>query len=248
VSPASLGGAPERPKTLLIDLDDTIVGYSAVAPQAWREACAPHWEALGFESIQALMAAIDKSSDWYWSDPERFRVGRLDLDEARRVVVRGALEDSGRNDDARVAAIADAFTALREDRIEPFPEALEALGLLRKTGIVLGLLTNGQSCKQRHKIDRFGLAPYFDGIFVEEEVGVGKPERGAYENALSALGAKPDSTWMAGDSLEFDVEAAQSAGLRAAWNDWEGRGLPAGTKIKPDLVIASIMELARLWA
>jgi len=44
----------------------------------------------------------------------------------------------------------------------------------------LALVTNGESHKQRAKIDRFDLGPLFERIFVEEEVGFGKPGGMAY--------------------------------------------------------------------
>ena len=42
--------------------------------------------------------------------------------------------------------------------------------------MALAMITNGASATQRAKIERFHLAPYFDHILIEGELGFGKPE------------------------------------------------------------------------
>ena len=49
---------------------------------------------------------------------------------------------------------------------------------------------------------------------------------------------------MAGDHLEFDVEAPQRLGLRGVWVDRAGRGLPVESTVRPDRIIRALGELA----
>jgi len=35
-------------------------------------------------------------------------------------------------------------------------------------------------------------------------------------------------------------------GITGVWHDWKGRGLPQGTKIKPDRIIKSLQDLLQL--
>ena len=118
-------------------------------------------------TIDALCAAIRQQSDWFWRDAERFRQGRLNLAEARRQVVVSAMEALGVRDTSVASEIASLRTALHEQRIAPFPGAVEALQRLRQTGTRLGLVTNGASDKQRAKINKYGLEPLFVCIVVE---------------------------------------------------------------------------------
>ena len=43
----------------------------------------------------SVYEAIERTRPWFWADPERHRVGRLDLDAARREMVRMSLADLG---------------------------------------------------------------------------------------------------------------------------------------------------------
>ncbi len=92
-------------------------------------------------------------------------------------------------------------------------------------------------------IERFELAHRFDHIQIEGEHGFGKPEERAYLHAMQALGVEPHEAWMVGDHLEWEVAAPQRLGIFAIWHDALGRGLPAGSPVKPDRIIRSLSEL-----
>ena len=139
--------------------------------------------------------------------------------------------------------MADRYAALRENTLKPFPGAMDALKRLKKTGIRMGLLTNGRSESQRAKIDKYDLAGFFDHIQIEEEFGIGKPDERAFLNALDVLGVTPADAWMVGDNLEWDVHGAQRVGIYAVWMDAHGNGLPDGSTVHPDRTIRSLSEL-----
>ena len=74
-------------------------------------------------------------------------------------------------------------------------------------------------------------------------VGVGKPERAFFEMALKDLGLPPETVAMVGDDLELDVAGARTAGLRGILVN-TGRHKPeAGTPVRPDLVLESVVQL-----
>jgi putative hydrolase of the HAD superfamily len=131
----------------------------------------------------------------------------------------------------------------REDALQPFPGAIEALRHLRGQGVRLALITNGNADAQRRKIDRFDLSPLFDSILIEGEFGVGKPDERVYLHALDQLNVKPEEAWMVGDDLEWDVRAPQRLGMFAIWLDFAGRGLPESSLVRPDRIIRSLSEL-----
>ena len=136
------------------------------------------------------------------------------------------------------------------------PGAVEALRQpsFRSHGIALAMITNGASTTQRAKIERFHLAPYFDHILVEGELGFGKPEPEVYLKAMAALRSSPADTWCVGDNLEWEVAAPQRVrrlkavasrlGIYSVWVDPTGAGPPPGSPVRPDRTVASIAELA----
>jgi putative hydrolase of the HAD superfamily len=128
-----------------------------------------------------------------------------------------------------------------------FPDARRLLITLRDRGLPLALVTNGDAREQRAKIERHGLAPFFGAIVIEGEFGAGKPDAAVYETALAALGvAAGADVWMVGDHLEFDVAGPQRLGLRAAWLDRPGVGVPAGAGIRPDRIVRGLDEMTVL--
>ena len=231
------------PPAILFDLDDTILAWDAAADPTWRRLCDVYaGRASGVEAA-ALFAGLREVRDWFWSDSERHRTGRLDLAAARRAIVERTFARVGIADSRMALEMADAYTAERETGIQPFPGAIETLGELSTRGVRLALLTNGAADAQRRKVRRFGLERFFQSILIEGEQGFGKPNPAVYRKALADLRVEARDAWIVGDHLEWDVSAPQALGIHAIWHDFKGRGLPAGSPVRPDRIVSSIAEL-----
>ncbi len=146
-------------------------------------------------------------------------------------------------DDALITGATERFHRLYSELLSLSPRAADMLESLKARGLRLGVITNGHSVAQREKIERFGLARHFAYIGIEGELGFGKPQPRAYQCAMRALAAEPESTWMVGDSLDLDVVAPRRLGMRAVWVDHAGRGLPAHVAVRPDHVVQAVAEL-----
>jgi putative hydrolase of the HAD superfamily len=236
-------GSDPLPRAVLLDLDDTILDDSSNIAACWREACASQAHRLVLQQPDDVFEMIQRTSKWFWDDPERHRTGRLELNSARREVVHLALKELGIEDVDLAAAIGDAYAHGREVGIEPLPEAIETVGWLRAAGCRLALITNGAGHAQRRKIERFGLANLFDAILVEGEIGFGKPDERVYRLALETLRVEAIDAWMVGDNLDWDVAAPQQLGVFSIWVDRKGRGLPTMTHVRPDRIIRGLSDL-----
>jgi putative hydrolase of the HAD superfamily len=219
------------------------VDDSGGVASCWEIACAEGVARQEGLQSAALMAAIERERDWYWSDAARHRDGRLDLRAASSRIAVQALESLGFLDPELGCMIANRYRDLREEAISLIPRAIETLEHFRRRGMRLGMATNGSAVGQRAKIEQFELAQYFDRIIVEEELGAGKPHHEVYEALFAALRADPSKTWSVGDNLEWDVGAPQSHGAIGIWVDGRGAGLPASAAVQPDPIIRSIAEL-----
>lgn len=226
-------------KALLLDLDDTLLDYSGGVDLCWEQACVT---AVPSVEQARLLQALVEVRQWFWSDPVRHRRERVDMLRAWTRIAAAALERCGA-DTGRAAALAEAYAAGRRAAMRLFPDAVDLLERLRERGVPLGLVTNGDARQQRDKIERHGLARFFDAIVVEGEFGAGKPDAVVYRAALDRLGVPPVEAWMVGDHLEFDVEGPQRLGVRGVWLDREGGGLPAGSAVRPAQIIRSLREL-----
>jgi D-glycero-D-manno-heptose 1,7-bisphosphate phosphatase len=116
---------------------------------------------------------------------------------------------------------------------DPLPGALEAIVELNRKGYRVLVLTN-QSCVGRGELDPPELQAIhrlmrklvvdaggrIDGIYVcphteEDGCDCRKPRPGLIEQARSAHGFDPATTWLVGDASR-DIAAARSAGCRPA--------------------------------
>ena len=228
-------------KALLLDLDDTLLDYSGGVDESWRDAgkvcCAP----VGVD-VEAFLQAVIETRRWFWSDPARHREERVNMLRAWQRIAGHALSNLGVACEGLDATIAREYADRRRAVMQLFPEARETLDLLRRRGIPLGLVTNGDARQQRDKIERFDLAPYFEVMVIEGEFGAGKPDEAVYRHALDRLGVAARDVWMVGDHLEFDVDGSQRVGLCGIWIDRPGAGL-ADSPVRPYRIIRSLREL-----
>jgi putative hydrolase of the HAD superfamily len=229
-------------KALLLDLDDTLLDYSGGVDISWREACAVCSLPESVD-VETLLRAVAETRRWFWSDPTRHREERVNMPRAWQRIAAHALTRLGVTCDGLDAALARAYAAHRRAAMRLFPDAGETLERLRRDGIPLGLVTNGDASQQRDKIERFDLAKYFEVMVIEGEFGAGKPDEVVYRHALDRLGVAPRDAWMVGDHLEFDVDGSQRLGLRGVWIDRQGAGL-ADSPVRPDKIIRSLRELS----
>jgi putative hydrolase of the HAD superfamily len=233
------------PKAILIDLDDTILSFDVGMDldACWRHALRTHLPAERDGEFPVMAAAIKERAEWYWSDPERHRIGRRDLVGARREIVSAALAKWDIRDPALTRRIAETYSEARDSQVRLLPGAPEAIRLFRSKGVRLALITNGSAETQWNKIRRFDLAGLFDHILIEGEVGVGKPEAGIYRLALEKLGVSAEEVWMIGDNFEWEIAAPQRLGIKGVWLDHHGVGVPSDADAQPYLVIRSWGEL-----
>ena len=236
------------PRAILFDLDDTLIQAHGGAQAAWLRVTHELADDLAPLTPSEVTEAVVAFARNFWADPERHRLWRMRLLDARREIVAGsfaALASAGRRMPSVevVQRLADRFSAYRDQHMRLFPDAHNVIDALRTRGTRLALVTNGASAAQRAKIDRFDLASRFDHIQIEGEHAFGKPDERAYRHALRQLGADARETWMVGDNLEWEVAAPQRLGIFGIWFDAAGKGLPRDTHIRPDRIVASLSEL-----
>jgi len=229
-------------KSLLLDLDDTLLDYSGGVDECWSASCTAGC-ADGVLDAATLIGAVAASRRWFWDDAERHRRERVNMLGAWTKIVEHALESLGRPDPALASTIASEFADRRRARMKLFPDVIGCLASWRAQGIPLGLVTNGDATQQRDKIARHALANYFEVIVIEGEFGAGKPDEAVYRHALKALGVSGADTCMVGDHLDFDVAGSQALGIQGIWIDRSNTGLPQSCRVRPDRIIHSLAEL-----
>ena len=88
----------------------------------------------------------------------------------------------------------------------------ESLPRFRRLGLRLVVVSNANGTV-RAKLERLGLASFFEVILDSQEEGVEKPDPRLFERALVRSGAAREETLHAGDLYEVDVVGARAAGI-----------------------------------
>lgn len=96
-----------------------------------------------------------------------------------------------------------------------FPNSERLLKELKDRGYIVGVITNGPSMLQNHKMDTSGLRPYCDIVVVSGDVGVHKPDPELFRYTANQLGLDCEECAYVGDHPINDIQGALQAGMKA---------------------------------
>jgi putative hydrolase of the HAD superfamily len=220
------------PRALTLDLDDTLWPITPAIERAEAALHAFLVERCPRTAVQYPIPAMRALRD---------RIARLhpehahDYTRQRRLSLAHALRESG-EDEGHVDA---AFAAFHDERnrIEFYPDALEALARLAAHGPVLAL-TNGNA-----DLARIGIAAHFTGCISARETGHAKPDAPIFQAACKHLDLSPRDVLHVGDDPVLDIHGARSAGLRTCWINRRGDAWPRHLP-KPELTFTTLDALA----
>ena len=102
-----------------------------------------------------------------------------------------------------------------EDEV-PFADAAETLGMLKERGYHLGIIAN-QNMGVAQRLEAWGLLRYFEVVASSAELGVAKPDRLIFKNALALAGCQSWDAVMVGDRLDNDIRPAKALGMKTVW-------------------------------
>jgi putative hydrolase of the HAD superfamily len=94
----------------------------------------------------------------------------------------------------------------------PLEGAPECLTALREGGVRVGVVSNADG-RVEGALERAGLADLLEVIVDSGVVGVAKPDPAIFDFALQPLGLTAEQTWYLGDTVAYDMAAADAAGL-----------------------------------
>jgi putative hydrolase of the HAD superfamily len=256
-------------KTLIFDMDDTLIVEEASAQAAFLAACRFANEKVGVDT-RALCNSIRESCRTLWhgsparpycldvgissweglwacftGDDENLRTLAAWAPTYRRNSWQDALRRCGHEDDDVFAEeLADRYVQERRKLHVVYDDVVPVLEHLRNHHRI-GLLTNGAPDLQRRKLAESGLAGYFNAVVVSGEVGFGKPDPRIFRLMLDTLNASAEASAMIGNSLKSDVAPAAAIGMMTVWVNREHKAGSEATL--PDAEVAGLTELIEIF-
>ena len=139
-------------------------------------------------------------------------------------------------------SLATWYGSAMDRLVEPDAEVNAFLTQLNEQSMPWGIVTNGDTSRQRGKCRGAGLDRLAPFIIVSGEAGYEKPDPRIFGDALRAAGlTAPERTLFVGDTPTADIDGAKRFGMQAAWVR-RGRDYPADLQ-PPDHVIDRVTEV-----
>ena len=154
------------------------------------------------------------------------------------------LADHGLSTDL-VPLLVDAYHDTDAD-LWPYPDAVPALDALADACQV-GVITGGTN--GREKLDRLGLADYFEVVYVTADRDSSKRSPAVFESALDSLGVPPAAAVYVGDRPSLDFPQPNRLGMTTIRTK-RGRYAEADASgdARPDHTVGGLDELLALVA
>ena len=217
---------------LLFDADNTLFDFDQAERNAHLLLCRAHGLAFSEEGYQLY----HKCNADLWRDFDRGLCTKeyLLVERFRRyLAITGERADTEALNRDHLRALGEGAMLL--------PGAEELCRVLSRDHR-LYLLTNAVASVQKARFANSAIAPYFQGAFISEEVGVGKPDPAYFDYVFHAVpGLARDNALVIGDSLTSDIQGANNAGLPCCWFNPKGQPRPQGLRI--DYEIRALEEL-----
>lgn len=223
-------------RAVVWDVDDTLFDYTGADRAGMRLHLAAEGLLDGYETVEQAIVRWREITDAQWA---RFSAGEVDFQGQRRDRVRVFLGEE--LSDAEADAWFQRYIAHYETVWALFPDVLPVLDALAASHRH-AVLSNSSIHVQDRKLRALGVYDRFEAVLCAAELGVSKPEAGAFHAACEALELAPEQVAYVGDHPEIDGRGAAEAGLRSFWIDRDGVYATGAAPVGP-YRIATLAEL-----
>lgn len=198
---------PSPIHAVCLDIDDTLIDFTSTARQA----------------LSDLIGRDDMWSCWQRTTDEHVALvvaGELSYERMHQERTKAFFADLGALlDDDLVADLERVRSTRLRAAWRLYDDTLPCLDWLRAAGVRLAAVTNASGDHQRTKLERLGIARFFDTVVIAGELGAAKPDPLIFHTACARLGVPAEATVHVGDLLDADALGARDAGLHGVWLD-----------------------------
>ncbi len=224
-------------KVVLWDVDATLLNFER-AEEAGIRGCFKKFN-LG-ECTDEMLEDYKNINRGYWQRLERGEMEKpvILVERFREFLEKYELDSSV------AAAFNEEYQIRLGDTVVFYDNALETVQAL-KGKVLQCAVTNGTKVAQDRKLKNSGLDKEFDYIFISEEIGIEKPNKGFFDVVFETIGAyNREEILIVGDSLTSDIQGGVNAGIKTCWFNPRGKADTSGLKI--DYEIRDIGEVRNL--
>lgn len=195
-------------KFIFLDLDDTILDFHRSEAVALSKTL----QSLNVEPTEAVITRYSEINRAHWQALERKELTREQVLTGR---FRQLFEELGMNVSPNVAqSLYEKNLSQGHFFIDGAPRLL--MSLFGKYELYIA--SNGTTVVQKSRIASAGIARYFKGIFLSQELGADKPQIEFFKRAAGQIeGYDPNEAIILGDSITSDIAGGINAGMHTCW-------------------------------
>ena len=224
-------------RTILFDLDDTLLDFKASERDALRYALA----ALGLDPTPEILSRYSVINQKQWELLEKKLLTRDEVLVRRFLLL---FEEYG------IAADACQAQEMYHHRLAQghyyLPGAEKVLEEM-KDRYDLYVVSNGTAAVQDGRIRSSKIDRYFKDIFISERMGADKPDPAFFEACFARIpNFKKEEAVIIGDSLTSDIRGGNNMNIRTCW--YNPHGLQKKEGIIVDHEIKALSEIPALIA
>lgn len=218
---------------LLLDLDDTILDFH----KAERLALAKTLRSFGIEPTEEVLGRYHIINKSCW---EKLETGQWTRDQV--LVNRFSLLFAEYRLSVDGAQVARAYEKNLSVGHYFLPGAEEAVKRLHQK-YRLFLVSNGTATVQHGRMTSARLYPWFEKVFVSQEVGFNKPSPEYFSRVFAQIdGFDPKKAMIVGDSITSDIQGGINAGIATCWVNPDHKQ----PTVQPDHQIEALSQLEAL--
>ncbi len=216
---------------ILFDADDTLFHFDAFKGMQLM------FSRKGVEFTQQQYDAYQAVNKPLWVD---YQNGHISAEQLKQIRFQSWAERLA----TTTQELNQAFLAAMADICLPLPGAKELIAALAGKAR-LGIITNGFTELQQVRLERTGMAEYFELVTISEQVGVAKPDPQIFAHTYQQMGEpQKGRVLMVGDNLHSDIVGGLNFGIETCWLNIHG--LPAVDGIVPHYTVNSLQQLQQI--
>ncbi len=226
------------PKAVIFDTDNTLYFYESAHREATHAVEQKAVKMLGIKKETFCSAFGEARKE------TKNRLGNVASSHSRLLYMQRTIEILGLG--TRILTTLDleqTYWRIFLNNCKLFPGVLDFIQLLKSRGVVTANITDLTAQIQFRKLIYFGLDELFDYVVTSEEAGRDKPDRSAFELALTKLGFNPEDVWMIGDNPVSDMKGAGAFGMVKIQKKHAGVKFHKEEIGRPDLIFKNFKEL-----
>ncbi len=207
-------------KAVFFDLDNTLLDHSKTEMEAKREIYKMYREVFEDVTFEEFHDVYVKHNNKLW---HLLTEEKITKDYLRLHRVKDSLEELNLNSEKSLE-ISYKYIEVYSQGFHMIDGALEVLEEVKEK-FPLGIITNGFAEVQKIKLEKTGLAKYFQSIVCSEDVGRMKPHPSIFDFAVKSLNSTAEESIYIGDNYLADIVGGRDFGMKTVYFNYHNNEL-----------------------